>query len=350
MFCKQCGKEVKDNWKICPYCKYVLKKPSNSIKKRKRRNKKLIYKKWWFWIIVVVCLISYTIGKKSNTSKEIRDCSELIGLKENELSEYGFEKNENDELKYEALEGAVEVGCDDEKVVEIMLLPNDKYVLSFFGVTIGMPEEEAYLKLSEKYPENMEGMDERLFVDFESKSSVYYTINEENVNSIKYMMLSNEMIEEYQSAKNAMSTDNATEAIPENPNDSNTVDDAIRGKMEDSVNSAADNFTNRLLGWAIGMSDDNVDKRNISMYFGRWYDSSIEKTIYISEGNDGNDYIIDLSSLGYGKNEKGTFTASQTIYMGDIGMGIGMNEDGSIYVEHISITGQKNVEGTFVKN
>lgn len=136
--------------------------------------------------------------------------------------------------------------------------------------------------------------------------------------------------------------------IPENPNTGDVVGDAISEKAEEAVNSVADSFMNSLIGWGISMSDEKVDKRNVSMYYGIWKDESTGNTIYISEGKNGNDYSVDLSSLGYDKDIAGTFTSSQTIYMGDIGMGIIMNDDGSIYVDYISITGKEDI-GNFVR-
>lgn len=137
-------------------------------------------------------------------------------------------------------------------------------------------------------------------------------------------------------------------AIPENPNSSNVVDEAIYGAIENQIETSYDSFFNNLMGWAIDIADSSVDKRNIAMYYGVWYDSSTGNYITISEGTEGSDYSIDLSSLGYDK-VNGTFTASQTIYIGSMDLGILMNEDGSIYVEKISVANGSQVLGTYVK-
>lgn len=137
-----------------------------------------------------------------------------------------------------------------------------------------------------------------------------------------------------------------TSAIPENPNTQKSVDETIDNKINSVVDNAADGFMNGLLGVFVGMADSGVDKRNIDMYYGTWYDSDTGKYIYIKEGKD---YKIDLSDVGYGKNVSGTFTSSQTIYMGSIGMGIIMNDDGSIYIDTISISGKDPLGGHYVK-
>lgn len=125
-----------------------------------------------------------------------------------------------------------------------------------------------------------------------------------------------------------------------------SVDETINNKINSVVDNAADGFMNGLLGVFVGMADSGVDKRNIDMYYGTWYDSNTGKYIYIKEGKD---YKIDLSDVGYGKNVSGKFTSSQTIYMGSIGMGIIMNDDGSIYIDTISITGKDPLGGHYVK-
>lgn len=140
-----------------------------------------------------------------------------------------------------------------------------------------------------------------------------------------------------------------TEGIPENPNKPGSTDDAIRNKVTDTLNDGADGFMNNLLGWFIDQTDDSVDKRNIGMYYGSWYDEATGTYIYITDGNGKCDYIVDLSSLGYGEDIEGTFTSSQTIYMGGIGMGIIMNEDGSIYVDNISISGREDIGGHYIR-
>lgn len=141
----------------------------------------------------------------------------------------------------------------------------------------------------------------------------------------------------------------ARQVKPENPNKPGATDEYITDRVMEGLNDGADGFMNGLLGLFIDMADGGVDKRNIEMYYGTWYDKSTGNSIRISEGKYGNDYSVDLSSIGYGDNVVGTFTASQNIYMGDVGLGIIMNEDGSICVDNISITGKGNIGGNYVK-
>ena len=69
MFCKQCGKEVKEDWNTCPNCGAPLNRGASGAagpeqqkaqvssvkpKEAKEKIKKPIFKRVWFWILVVV--------------------------------------------------------------------------------------------------------------------------------------------------------------------------------------------------------------------------------------------------------------------------------------------------------
>ena len=56
MFCKKCGKQLEDNWSVCPECGELVKE-SNVIdggdKEKSKKIKKPIFKKWWFWVAII---------------------------------------------------------------------------------------------------------------------------------------------------------------------------------------------------------------------------------------------------------------------------------------------------------
>ena len=69
MFCKQCGKEVREGWNTCPNCGAPLNRGGSGAagaeqqkaqvssvnpKEGKEKIKKPIFKRVWFWILVIV--------------------------------------------------------------------------------------------------------------------------------------------------------------------------------------------------------------------------------------------------------------------------------------------------------
>lgn len=137
--------------------------------------------------------------------------------------------------------------------------------------------------------------------------------------------------------------------VPNNPNNEDVVGDAVVGDVEDAVNSFADDLVNSALSLFIDSANDDVDKSNIGMFYGTWYDNTTGKSIVISTGKNGNDYLIDLSSEGYKEYINGIFTASQSIYMRDIDMGIIMNQDGSISLDLVSLSAKNYDGGRYVR-
>ncbi len=57
MFCKKCGKQMEENWSVCPECGEPVKE-SNIINVsdngKNKKAKKPIFKKWWFWVVIIV--------------------------------------------------------------------------------------------------------------------------------------------------------------------------------------------------------------------------------------------------------------------------------------------------------
>lgn len=226
MKCSNCGAECKTG-KFCPDCGAKLVEDvleingggnTDKVDERKSENKKPIYKKWWFWVIVIlfaVMLYSFMSKGDSNGAgaadvkekddvvkddvvKKVADYSELIGMNEDELSGYGFNESEEYEFGYGMLEGAVEAGCDEGKVVLLRVLEAEGGEIPLYGIKIGMPETEAGQKLSELYPENVNDGNVKMFINFKSKSGVGYTVEEGMVSAIAYTSFSDEVAQYYQ--------------------------------------------------------------------------------------------------------------------------------------------------------
>lgn len=80
MYCKNCGKEIKDDSSFCPECGSPI-SPSRS---KKKISKKPIYKKWWFWVIVVFFVIGIFSGpghSESEPSETINSIAETSAAK-----------------------------------------------------------------------------------------------------------------------------------------------------------------------------------------------------------------------------------------------------------------------------
>lgn len=226
MFCRHCGKEVDENWKVCPSCGKALEdgeykennesvidyntvNTENCEKLKKEKKKKPIYKRWWFWVLIVIgmFIILFSLPIEDETDGEavkevvkVEDYSELAGIEEKTLADYGFEKSDDYDLGYGMLDGGVEVGCSDGKVDVIKILKEEEGI-SLCGIEIGMPEDEAYKKLSEVYPEDVSNEDEKVLVDFDTKEEVKYEAEDEKISIIQYRILSDEMVAEYQREK-----------------------------------------------------------------------------------------------------------------------------------------------------
>ena len=101
--CKECGKQISRNAKICPGCG--------------AKNKKPIYKRFWFWLIVVVTfiIIGAAVGSRNNTNNNSNDNSnnkysasknvvtmiDMSSMAEADINKWADEKKINIERKNE---------------------------------------------------------------------------------------------------------------------------------------------------------------------------------------------------------------------------------------------------------
>lgn len=73
MFCKKCGKQMEENWSVCPECGEPVKE-NNIINASDNGNnkkvKKPIFKKWWFWVVIVVLgsVLMFSDGDESESN------------------------------------------------------------------------------------------------------------------------------------------------------------------------------------------------------------------------------------------------------------------------------------------
>lgn len=220
MFCSKCGKEVNDEWKVCPHCGNVLKPDNTEIIQNSvplQKPKKPIYKKWWFWIIVILVLIvgisifggdseeETTKTEKKETQKEIdyseMDFESLIGQSEKELKKSGLKKSD-DYMDYGALDGDIDVNCTDGVVDVIMITGDSEKTPSFHGVRIGMNADEAYEKLQSAYSEDAGGdEDGRVFLNLSAKGMVNCKVTDGKVSTIMYTTMSDDDINSYKQEK-----------------------------------------------------------------------------------------------------------------------------------------------------
>lgn len=153
MFCKKCGKEMKDGWKICPGCGSSIEGAeitdvleSKNMEKQKK-TKKPILKKWWFWILLIVGVFlafAFMNGNEDDDSKadvasktEIVDAAEKMEVKT--LEEVGgIEGWEENDYK-----GRVRAYI----VVSLPITPrdDDNYAVQLqtsFGTTVMVTQED----------------------------------------------------------------------------------------------------------------------------------------------------------------------------------------------------------------
>ncbi len=264
MFCKYCGKEVQKDWVKCPYCGKELKeefvqdnyeserytvpidgvndKSSNASKK-----KKPIYKRVWFWIfIVMIGFMGCTVfggsdteetetkkTEKKNTFAD-QDFAELVGASEAELKKIGLKTGE-DYLDYGALNGDINVSCTDGVVNSIMITGDVKTAPSFHGVKLGMSETEIKEKLSDKYTEELKGMNGKMYVNLDTGGAVNCQVNKGKVTTIMYMEFSEEELSELQSQSGAeeyIFPDSDTKYLSEDEVRSVEVDKLALGRNE----------------------------------------------------------------------------------------------------------------------
>ena len=157
MFCRNCGAEVKDDWKICPNCgKEIVR---NNVKheqvnqQEKKNNKKKIIVGAIIGVIVVGCVgIVYGVNanKTKNTQQETttaskiekkkkeskgvanQDFEKLLDKSEDEIKKLGLKWND-EEQEYASANQDIEIKFKNGKIDYISIYGNEKRLLCFMG-------------------------------------------------------------------------------------------------------------------------------------------------------------------------------------------------------------------------
>ena len=217
MQCKKCGKELEENWKICPECGEIVHLDQQNEKEK--YGKKPVYKRVWFWILVVfACFVGLGIygsslpdedtekeTAKEAVEKEVTDFSEydlkeLLAQAESGAESIGLKRGEQENV-YAGLNGSIQVVYDSGAVQKIQIKGEAENTPSLYGVKIGMAKTETTEKLAGNYPETTETEAEQKFMNLETKESVICSIAEDKVNEITYQKLSDDEVAEYEKAK-----------------------------------------------------------------------------------------------------------------------------------------------------
>lgn len=87
MFCKNCGKEMNDDWKVCPSCgasvedNKTMAGPEAKKEIKQKKAKKPIFKKWWFWILIVLGVFIATLfmgGNEDSSKDKVASKSDIV--------------------------------------------------------------------------------------------------------------------------------------------------------------------------------------------------------------------------------------------------------------------------------
>ena len=172
MFCKKCGKQMEDNWAICPECGEPVNGSNmeNVVKDvDSKKKKKPIFKRWWFWIVIVVlgCMFMFGGGDESNentseTKSESAETTDTGNVDAVEIYEWIAE---NDDPAFtiseksinfikehpdffpgsEDIEGAISDFVDEEITYAHLTKSMSKYgdkLISVYGEVIDIEESE----------------------------------------------------------------------------------------------------------------------------------------------------------------------------------------------------------------
>mgnify|MGYP001851798964 CR=1 FL=1 len=272
MYCRKCGKELQEDWKLCPNCGtpvYDTGKEKNSIEedeKAGKESRKKIWRKWQFWmctvlfIVIVSVIIIITLENKKKQETDIaieetesinqvkaekepvtdfsdQDFSTLLGKTEADLGNSGLIENE-DTGEYSALEGNLLVKIKDGEVNEIIITGDEKTAPVFDSVALGTTGDEAKTRLTPDYPESQDITDGFKLLNLDTKGSVECTVEDDKVSSIRYAQLSDEEIEAFRTDKEEklraeyIFPDSDKKYLSEDEIRSKTVDEMMIGRNE----------------------------------------------------------------------------------------------------------------------
>lgn len=235
MYCRKCGKELEEDWKICPNCGtpiYDSGEEKDNIKgqaEAEKRPDRKIWKKWQFWmfitlfVVIISAIAIIVMGNKENQDsnsvsaqtnevnqeepeKELvtdfsdQDFSELLNKTEADIESIGLTE-ENDTGSYTGLEGNIRITFKEEQISEIIITGDKKTAPAFHGIALGNTGEEVNSKLSEIYPESQDFPDGIRRLNLDTKEGLECTLTDGKVSEIHYMRLSDEEVEAVKATK-----------------------------------------------------------------------------------------------------------------------------------------------------
>lgn len=231
MYCRKCGKELEDKWKVCPYCGEAVNAGVPAAETSETIKTAKFYRKWSFWIaVVLVCIIavfllSNIMGQDKNTAddKDMKenivqtekteekttkpvtdfsdqDFSSLLGKNESDIEEIGLTQN-GDTGEYSALEGNLLVKVAEGQIQEMVIKGDEKTAPAFGTVKLGSSGDEAKTKLAAEYPESQEITDGFKLLNLDSKGSVECALTDNKISQIRFVRLSDEEIAAFKTAK-----------------------------------------------------------------------------------------------------------------------------------------------------
>lgn len=272
MYCRKCGKELEEDWKICPKCGtpiYDSGEEKDNIRgqtEAEKRPDRKIWKKWqcWMFITLFVVIISaiaiIVMGNKENQDsnnvsaqtnainqekpeKELvtdfsdQDFSELLDKTETDIESIGLTE-ENDTGSYTGLEGNIRITFKEEQISEIIITGDKKTAPAFHGIVLGNTGEEVNSKLSEIYPESQDFPDGIRRLNLDTKEGLECTLIDGKVSEIHYMRLSDEEVEAVKATKEEqlraefIFPDSDKKYLSEDEIRSKTVDEMMIGRNE----------------------------------------------------------------------------------------------------------------------
>ena len=214
MFCEKCGRELKDEWKVCPKCGEPVIKSDNEeknikvikdndknqeIKQSRDENKKKLA--IGVGLIVLIVLIAGSVlilktnkkeilrkvekqennqGEKRNKKVKNVDVEQYFDKSGKELKKLGFKKNNSG--KYENEDGSIVIEMKDDAVSSISM--NSECKSEFHGIKIGDEYEKIEFVFGDTYP--LIGADEGgdLYGNIETGTQIYIRTARNKVRTI----------------------------------------------------------------------------------------------------------------------------------------------------------------------
>lgn len=276
MYCRKCGKELQDDWKLCPNCGTPTSDQTSdpadgSVENlEKEPSGKKIWKKWILWLMIILLIVA-AVGaaaylmrvqtelkreavteEKAGTAQEKmnpgekqeavlnfsgQDFSELLDKTEADIENLGLVR-EKDSDSYIGLEGNLKITFKEGQISEIFISGGGKAAPVFDTVALGTTGDEAKTKLTPDYPESQDITDGFKLLNLDTKGSVECTVEDDKVSSIRYAQLSDEEIEAFRTDKEEklraeyIFPDSNKKYLSEDEIRSKTVDEMMIGRNE----------------------------------------------------------------------------------------------------------------------